>query len=302
MAYSKTTWQNGVTPINETNLNKIENELQTLEQDNIIVSSTEPVSDKRKVWIQKGKNLFNKNNVIPGFLNVEGNVASPSYNEVSSNFIPITKGQPYITFLQDYTIPSGGQIWLAICLYDENKNFITRYADYNIDSISINSTQTANACYVRVSFRYNDNNIKCQLEQGTVASNYEAYIDKKIYIKNDNNVYEKFYNENYTQEVEDFQNKVTFNETIGSFNSFKRNGKIISITFQGQNKAHNLQDLLFILPAGYRPTSTIVAPFTGYGTVYGNIQIGAGGDCMVTQINSTSISARLIFNLSFILD
>ena len=53
MAYNKTTWTNGVTPINETNLNKIENELQTLEQDNIIVSSTEPVTDRRKVWIQK---------------------------------------------------------------------------------------------------------------------------------------------------------------------------------------------------------------------------------------------------------
>lgn len=38
MAYSKTTWTNGVTPINETNLNKIENQLE-------ILSSTETVTN-----------------------------------------------------------------------------------------------------------------------------------------------------------------------------------------------------------------------------------------------------------------
>lgn len=32
MAYSKTNWVNGQTPINETNLNKIENELESLEK------------------------------------------------------------------------------------------------------------------------------------------------------------------------------------------------------------------------------------------------------------------------------
>lgn len=35
MAYSETTWQNGITPINETNLNKIENELENLENNKI---------------------------------------------------------------------------------------------------------------------------------------------------------------------------------------------------------------------------------------------------------------------------
>lgn len=33
MAYTKTNWVNGQTPINETNLNKIENELESLEKD-----------------------------------------------------------------------------------------------------------------------------------------------------------------------------------------------------------------------------------------------------------------------------
>lgn len=32
MAYVKTIWENGTTPINETNLNKIENELETLDR------------------------------------------------------------------------------------------------------------------------------------------------------------------------------------------------------------------------------------------------------------------------------
>lgn len=35
MSYSKTTWTNGVTPINETNLNKIENELESLDTNKV---------------------------------------------------------------------------------------------------------------------------------------------------------------------------------------------------------------------------------------------------------------------------
>ena len=40
MAYVKTDWENGVTPINETNLNKIENELETLENGSIVDMGT----------------------------------------------------------------------------------------------------------------------------------------------------------------------------------------------------------------------------------------------------------------------
>ena len=40
MAYTKTNWVNGTTPINETNLNKIEDELVTLEDGSIVEKGT----------------------------------------------------------------------------------------------------------------------------------------------------------------------------------------------------------------------------------------------------------------------
>lgn len=35
MSYTKTTWENGVTPVNASNMNKIENELETLDSDKL---------------------------------------------------------------------------------------------------------------------------------------------------------------------------------------------------------------------------------------------------------------------------
>lgn len=45
MAYNKTVWQNGVTPINETNLNKLENQLETLSQTGYFNGQTTSIND-----------------------------------------------------------------------------------------------------------------------------------------------------------------------------------------------------------------------------------------------------------------
>lgn len=55
MAYTKTNWVNNTTPINATNLNKIENELEALDKD-INYSTTEQVIG---TWIT-GKPLYRK--------------------------------------------------------------------------------------------------------------------------------------------------------------------------------------------------------------------------------------------------
>ena len=45
------------------NLNKMQQDIGT------VVSPTEPQGNERlKVWIQKGKNLFDKNNILSGYL------------------------------------------------------------------------------------------------------------------------------------------------------------------------------------------------------------------------------------------
>lgn len=178
MTYSKTTWTNGVTPINETNLNKIEDELQTLEQDNVIVSSTEPVSDRRKVWIQKGKNLIKE--FINGLelYSATGNTGVNA-DWCITDYIKIVPGQNYVASgLSSYNK------WF----YDENYSFISKIGDNP-------ATAPANARYLRLNSTIAGLNNPI-LVQGTSTGTYEAYVNKKVCIKNDNDVYEDFYDEN----------------------------------------------------------------------------------------------------------
>lgn len=45
MSYTKTNWQNGVTPINETNLNKIENQLEKLSASTVVTTADTNLND-----------------------------------------------------------------------------------------------------------------------------------------------------------------------------------------------------------------------------------------------------------------
>ena len=144
----------------------------------------------------KGKNLFDKNKIVAGYiLSQNGNIAPPNNSEASSDYIAIESSNPYTFSVSNYTVPTGGSMWLAISLFDSNKNIIARYADYNISSITVTASQTVNAKYIRVSYRYNDSNIKCQLEYGSTVTAYEPYVEKQIHIKNKNGVFEEFYGE-----------------------------------------------------------------------------------------------------------
>ena len=144
----------------------------------------------------KGKNLFDKNKIVAGYiLAQDGSIAPPNNSEASSDYIAIESSNPYTFSVSNYTVQTGGSMWLAISLFDSNKNIIARYADYNISSITVTASQTVNAKYIRVSYRYNDSNIKCQLEYCSTATAYEPYVEKQIHIKNKNGVFEKFFGE-----------------------------------------------------------------------------------------------------------
>ena len=222
MAYNKTTWTNGVTPINETNLNKIENELQTLEQDNIIVSSTEPVTDRRKVWIQKGKNLLDKNKLQRGAIPSSSTSEVLDYNTkaYTTEWIPCEPSTTYIA--------SGGNRtrWQV-----KNASGTITLKDTNPMTTESNSKFMRCYCY------YDDNdaginNVNFQIEQNLTATTYEAYIEKKIYIKNSNNIYEEFYTEGNSSDTEwiDISNCLnTTNFTIrsGYIPKMKRIGNVL---------------------------------------------------------------------------
>ena len=149
--------------------------------DRVVVSPTEPTGDNRKkIWFQKGKNLFNKNNIQSGSELLSATLyAQPNSDYYISDYIEITPGQTY--YLSGNKTSGTTNIF-----YNENKVPVSSYAA-TTGTIPIPDSAT----YIRFNGRLNelDNNI--QLEQGSKATTYEAYIRPTIYILNDNNVYEK---------------------------------------------------------------------------------------------------------------
>lgn len=154
-------------------------------REGIIVSPTEPAENRRKVWIQKGKNLFDKNNaiVIGKFLYEGGQIASDEDLFYQDNYIDVKANTEYV-------ISATNAETFRILEYDKNKTYIRRDVNANANT-SYNFTTSLNCCFIKISCSIS-NLENIQLEQGTTATEYEEYIEHKTYILNDNNVYEEF--------------------------------------------------------------------------------------------------------------
>lgn len=165
------------TPINKSNLDKL---------NNVVISPSEPTTGE-EVWIQKGKNLFNINSIaINTTLYDTGECATSSVTN-TSDFIPVKAGQQY-TFSYEYeTLLSTNN--RAYNFYDKNKVFLSNYS-YNTSEKIANLTPTQDG-YVRIA--YDKNCYNMQFEKGSKTP-YEPFI-RKIHTKNDNGIYEEFYNE-----------------------------------------------------------------------------------------------------------
>lgn len=88
----------------------------------------------------------------------------------------------------------------------------------------------------------------------------------------------------------------TFNETAGGATMIYYKDGAIYILYQGEAKAHNVNDLLFTLPSGYRPSGERFATFIKNANAYGNVKISSDGTCVVNAISSTS-NGRIYFNI-----
>lgn len=180
----KINFQNGKEPaINDTNLNQMQD---NMEEVGVVVSPTQPTTHE-KVWIQKGKNLFNKNGLI--LVNKRLDSGNSSVYTQADCFT-----SDYIEILpnQDYSLQGIN----AYHIYNENKEKITQnfYDGDNNDIIITNS----NAKYIRVS-TWDINQL--MIAQGS-ATEYEEYVEKRIWCKNINGVYEEFGNVEKINEVQ----------------------------------------------------------------------------------------------------
>lgn len=159
------------TPINADNLNKL---------NNVVVSSSEPTTGE-EVWIQKGKNLIDTSTFIYNTeLNGTGGTTSRD-GYYTTPFILVNSNTTYA--LSGIKSPNGF-VNNYKDYYDENYNFIR--SDENAVF-----TTPSNAKYVR--FNGSTSYLsEIQLEQDSRVTSFETYIEKKIYTKNDNGVYEEF--------------------------------------------------------------------------------------------------------------
>lgn len=178
--------------------------------DNIIVSSTEPTI-KPKIWIQTGKNLFNGkgNNVSYSVRNIE----KENYTIINANKIQIkglnqswSRATLVITNLKPNT-----QYTMSAYITNENNHNAGLYTEYNgnnVKSMSADSnfystitftTDSVGKIEIQLFSNWSGTSLtetvvydNIQLEEGINKSSYEAFVESKMHILNDNNTYEDF--------------------------------------------------------------------------------------------------------------
>ena len=193
------------TPRNAENLNKL---------NNVVISSTEPTTGE-EVWIQKSKNYFNYEDNQPDTTFTEK--VTINNEKAFKKFVGPTQNLWAIFHLDEcgkklkenekYTISF--DIWA-----DKNTAFGTKtlYVNplttttHNLDNITTQKQRliatftykSSTGSLLHIYPMHIDGNIlyisNVQIEQGSTATSYEPYVDKKIYTKNDNGVYEEFDN------------------------------------------------------------------------------------------------------------
>lgn len=171
------------TPRNAENLNKL---------NNVVISPTEPTTGE-EVWIQASKNLFDTKLLVQG-----GWDASYRQDRVSWG-MKVKAGVIY-------TITNYSQKTISIF---ETENLTQSNTENSVLGEHGKITGTGNMTlttlsdgYLRLLFNNSgDTNISVsdilpsyiQIEQGDTSTSYEPYIEKKIFVKNDNDVYDEFY-------------------------------------------------------------------------------------------------------------
>lgn len=143
----------------------------------------------------KGKNLINPSTLQNGSLNVDTGQYVSLQNAVVTDFIPVEPGDYVIKFFNTTNSP----VTYRMCYYDENKNLIfgMNYANTSEHSFYISSAKYIRFCMAFASFsNLTVDDIvaaKPQLEAGTSATSYKAYVEEQILLKNQDGVFEHFY-------------------------------------------------------------------------------------------------------------
>lgn len=253
----KINFQNGVTKVNADTFNTFQD---NIEKSAVVVSPTQPTTNE-KVWFKKGKNYFNKNgNIIKGYsLNADGGINSGADYFYSADYISV---QPNTT----YTIQQKNADTFRICEYTANKAFIKRDTSA---TLTYTFTTGSTTYFVRISSLIT-NLDSLQLELGSTASTYEAYIDPTIFVKN-GSIFDEFITALSPKQFE-LQNR----EGSTNYNDFKRSG-FYQCNFQnGTNAPSAYATGILLVLASYYIVQLLISQVNNEMHVYARMSTNQG--------------------------
>lgn len=171
----------------------------------------------------------------------------------------VAKNEEY--FVSDYIkvypgqklYKSGSSAGISNCFYDENKNFISTV---RLVSGVISVPTTNSISYMRTNGLLTDLD-SIQITSGDTQSTYEAYIEPKIFIKNDNNIYEEFMKKD--EETYLITNEAEHDGT--SSYSLKRKENLVIFSFNAlriKNITQNTWFKICEIPNSIKPTINFV--------------------------------------------
>lgn len=218
----------------------------TLGKAEVYVGAEEPTAGE-KVWFRKVKNVFN-------FYNIQTKYPNAKLNTKSNNSFSITNIGNWAYALLNLNLKPNTIYTLSADVTNSNGAYCGFYIDNNIDGCKngdksfksaitfttdetgvqtvfayVNRSATTTASTYTVTF----NNV--QLEQGSKATSYEAYIEPQIYVRNSNGVYEEFTKND---------NVILYNNVDGSneditLNDNSDNYKYIDIYYRQQDGTYS---------------------------------------------------------------
>lgn len=179
-------------------LEKIEEfEKRINESDNLIVSSTEPTGvNRKKVWLRKGKNWFN-NNDLGVLMAWQANYSIDENRKITAQCtatsgVSFIKINPVYLKAGTYTFSANitGQLQ-SIRVYKGD----TLLTTFNSSTGTFTLEEDTSICFQFYMWVFTTNSITIQdiqVEHGEEATEYEPYTNPAIYVKNDNDIYEEF--------------------------------------------------------------------------------------------------------------
>lgn len=186
-------------------------------KDDFKVSASQPNSNEN-VWFKKGKNELDTTNLIAqtfngvtisrnsdGTITLNGTVTSGGGITILNGINKLIKGTNTFSARIVSGTLSGGAIRISI---NDNTDTGPTSTTARIFSTTLNASTSINSntienlnktmfylsMYINPGITFTNCKIALQVEAGSAYSNYQNYIDKVIYVKNDNDIFEEYVN------------------------------------------------------------------------------------------------------------